>query len=110
LREVLREAPRPTAVICGNDVLAIGALAECHAQGIAVPREISVTGFDDLEMAAVVTPGLTTVHFPTAELGTYAAQHLLARIAGMPFEARVELPVELVVRGSTAPPSDLVIR
>jgi LacI family transcriptional regulator len=106
LRVVLREGPRPTAVICGNDVLAIGALAECHAQGITVPGDISVTGFDDLEMSAVVTPGLTTVHFPTAELGTYAAQQLLARIAGMPFEVRVELPVELVVRGSTAPPSD----
>ena len=105
LREVLRGAPRPTAVICGNDVLAIGALAECHAQGIAVPREISVTGFDDLEMAAVVTPALTTVHFPTAELGTYAAQHLLARLAGKPFAARTELPVELIVRASTAPPS-----
>jgi len=104
LREVLRGAPRPTAVVCGNDVLAIGALAECHAQGIAVPREISVTGFDDLEMAAVVTPPLTTVHFPTAELGTYAAQHLLARLAGKPFEARTELPVDLVVRASTAPP------
>jgi len=104
LREVLRGAPRPTAVICGNDVLAIGALAECHAQGIAVPREISVTGFDDLEMSAVVTPALTTVHFPTAELGTYAAQHLLARLAGKPFAARTELPVELVVRASTAPP------
>ena len=105
LRAMMRGARPPTAVMCGNDVLAIGALAECHAQGIVVPREISVTGFDDLEMAAVVTPGLTTVHFPTAELGTYAAQHLLARIAGMPFEARVELPVELVVRGSTAPPA-----
>ena len=104
LREVLRGAPRPTAVVCGNDVLAIGALAECHAQGIAVPREISVTGFDDLEMAAVVTPALTTVHFPTAELGTYAAQHLLARLAGKPFAARTELPVDLVVRASTAPP------
>ena len=105
LREVLRGSPRPTAVICGNDVLAIGALAECHAQGIAVPREISVTGFDDLEMSAVVTPALTTVHFPTAELGTYAAQHLLARLAGKPFDARTELPVELVVRASTAPPA-----
>jgi LacI family transcriptional regulator len=104
LREVLRGAPRPTAVVCGNDVLAIGALAECHAQGIAVPREISVTGFDDLEMAAVVTPALTTVHFPTAELGTYAAQHLLARLAGKPFAARTELPVDLVVRASTAAP------
>jgi LacI family transcriptional regulator len=105
LREVLQQGSRPTALICGNDVLAIGALAECHAQGIAVPREISVTGFDDLDMSSVVTPGLTTVHFPTAELGTYAAQQLLARIAGKPFEARVELPVELVVRGSTAPPA-----
>src|SRR5690349_7795559 len=104
LREVMRGAPRPTAIICGNDVLAIGVLAECHAQGIAVPREISVTGFDDLEMSAVVTPPLTTVHFPTAELGTYAARHLLARLAGKPFEARTELPVELVVRASTAPP------
>ncbi len=105
LREVLRGAPRPTAVVCGNDVLAIGALAECHAQGIAVPREISVTGFDDLEMASVVTPALTTVHFPTAELGSYAGQHLLARLAGKPFEMRTELPVELVVRASTAPPA-----
>ena len=105
LREVLRAAPRPTAVICGNDVLAIGALAECRTQGIDVPRALSITGFDDLEMAAVVTPGLTTMHFPTAELGTYAAQHLLARLGGKPFETRVELPVELVVRGSTAPPA-----
>jgi len=105
LREVLRGTPRPTAVICGNDVLAIGALAECQAQGIAVPREVSLTGFDDLEVAAVVTPALTTVHFPTAELGSYAAQHLLARLAGKPFEMRTELPVELVVRASTAPPA-----
>lgn len=105
LREVLRAAPRPTAVICGNDVLAIGALAECHAQGLAVPREISVTGFDDLEMASVVTPALTTVHFPTADLGSYAGQHLLARLAGQPFELRTELPVELIVRASTAAPA-----
>jgi LacI family transcriptional regulator, galactose operon repressor len=106
LRELLPGTPRPTAVICGNDVLAIGALAECQAQGIAVPREVSLTGFDDLEVAAVVTPALTTVHFPTAELGSYAAQHLLARITGKPFEMRTELPVELVVRASTAPPSN----
>jgi LacI family transcriptional regulator len=104
MRELLQPAPRPTAVICGNDVLAIGALAECHALGLAVPGEISLTGFDDMEIAAVVPPGLTTVHFPTAELGAYAAQHLIARLAGESFETRVELPVELIVRGSTAPP------
>ena len=105
LRELTRAVPRPTAVICGNDVIAIGALAECRAQGFDVPRHLSLTGFDDLEMSAVVTPGLTTVHFPTAELGGYAAQHLLARIGGQSFEMRTELPVELVVRDSTAPPS-----
>jgi LacI family transcriptional regulator len=105
LREVMRGSPRPTAVVCGNDVIAIGALAECLAQGLAVPRDISVTGFDDLEMSAVVTPALTTVHFPTAELGTFAGRHLLARLAGKPVEQRTELPVELVVRGSTAPPA-----
>ena len=104
LRELLRAVPRPTAVICGNDVLAIGALAECQARGLNVPRELSITGFDDLEMSAVVAPALTTVHFPTAELGSYAAQHLLARLAGKPFELRTELPVELVVRASTAAP------
>jgi LacI family transcriptional regulator len=91
-------------VVCGNDVLAIGALAECHAQGLVVPRDISVTGFDDLEMAAVVTPALTTVHFPTAELGMLAGQHLLARLAGKSVEQQTELPVELIVRASTAPP------
>jgi len=105
LRELMRAAPRPTAVICGNDVLAIGALAECQAMGLAVPREVSITGFDDLEMSAVVSPALTTVHFPTAELGSYAAQHLLARLADKPFEMRTELPVELVVRASTAAPA-----
>ena len=105
LREVLRGTQPPTAVICGNDVLAIGALAECQAQGLAVPRELSVTGFDDMEIAAMVTPPLTTVHFPTAELGTYAARHLLARLAGREVEMCTELPVELVVRGSTAPPA-----
>ena len=70
---------------------------------IGIPGN-ALTGFDDMEIAAAITPGLTTVHFPTAELGGYAAQHLIARLAGQPFEARVELPVELVVRGSSAPP------
>lgn len=106
MRELLQATPRPTAVICGNDVLAIGALAECRALGLAVPEELSLTGFDDMEIAAAMTPGLTTMHFPTAELGGYAAQHLVARLAGEAFEERIELPVELIVRGSTAPPRE----
>ena len=105
LLEVIDAAGGPTAVICGNDALAIGALAECHERGITVPGELSITGFDDREIAAVVTPGLTTVHFPAAELGALAAQHLLARLGGREIALRTELPVELVVRGSTAPPA-----
>ena len=105
LREVIAGDGAPSAVICGNDVLAIGALAECHERGIDVPRALSLTGFDDLEIAAVVTPALTTVHFPTTELGALAAQHLLARLAGREVQIRTELPVELVVRASTAPPA-----
>lgn len=104
LREVMMGSPLPTAVICGNDVLAIGAMTECAARGLAVPRDLSVTGFDDMEIAALMTPALTTVHFPTAELGAYAATHLLDRLAGKSVEMRRELPVELVVRGTTASP------
>jgi LacI family transcriptional regulator len=105
LREVLDAGGvQPTAVICGNDVLAIGALAECHERGLRVPGQISITGFDDMEIAAMITPALTTVHFPAAELGALAAQQLLARLAGQPVALRTELPVELVVRESTATP------
>jgi DNA-binding LacI/PurR family transcriptional regulator len=57
-----------------------------------------------MEIADVVTPGLTTIHFPASELGALAAQHLLARLTGQEVAPRTELPVELVVRGSTAPP------
>lgn len=106
LREVIAASGRPTAVICGNDVLAMGALAECAALGIAVPGEVSVAGFDDLEVASLITPALTTVRFPTTELGACAAKHLLARLSGEGVAPPRELPVELMVRGSTAAPAD----
>ncbi|HSN39517.1 MAG TPA: LacI family DNA-binding transcriptional regulator [Burkholderiales bacterium] len=104
LREVMAGPAPPTAVICGNDVLAIGAMAECNALGIAVPRQASITGFDDMEIASLMTPGLTTVRFPTAELGAYAANYLLSRLAGKNVNPMRELAVELIVRGTTAPP------
>lgn len=105
LSEVMTGRQPPTAVICGNDVLAIGAMAECHARAIAIPQRVSVTGFDDMEIASLMTPGLTTMHFPTTELGTDAARHLLARLRGEKVPLRTELPVELIVRGTTAPPA-----
>ena len=102
LREVMAASPQPTAVVCGNDVLALGAIAEAQAQGLKLPRDLSVTGFDDMEIASLVTPALTTVHFPTQELGSRAAAHLLARLAGADVPQQTELPVKLVVRESTA--------
>jgi LacI family transcriptional regulator len=106
LREVLRNAPRPTAVICGNDILAQGAMLEAAALGIAVPQSLSITGFDDMELAAQLPPGLTTIRIPSAEIGRRSAQHILARLNGEKTEMRTVLAVELIVRGSTAPPRE----
>ncbi len=104
MRSLMRQTPRPTAVICGNDVLAIGAVAEARALGLGVPGDVSVTGFDDLEISALLEPPLTTVRVPSRDIGRLAAEHLLARLAGAAVDLRREVPVELVVRRSTAPP------
>ena len=65
-RLLLERADPPTALVCGNDILAFGALAEAQAMGIAVPGAVSITGFDDLDLASPVTPPLTTVRVPSA--------------------------------------------
>ena len=82
MQSLLAATLRPTAVICGNDVLAMGAVRECHAQSIAVPGQMSVTGFDDMEAASILVPALTTVRVPMRELGYAAAQHILDQISG----------------------------
>lgn len=104
MRVLMRQEPRPTAVICGNDVLAVGASAEARALGLDVPGDVSITGFDDLEISAILEPPLTTVRVPTREIGRLAAEHLLARVAGPEAQRVREVSVELVVRRSTAPP------
>ena len=105
LRVLMSDPNPPTAVMCGNDVLAIGAIAECAALGIRVPQQLSVTGFDDMEIASLLSPGLTTMHFPADELGRLAAEHLLAQLSGRHTQWQRELAVELKVRGTTAPPA-----
>jgi LacI family transcriptional regulator len=105
LRAALTLKPRPTVVVCGNDMLAQGALLEAQALGIKVPEELSITGFDDMELSAQTPPGLTTVRIPTAEIGRRVAQHILLRLNGQATEPCTELDVELVVRGSSAPPA-----
>jgi LacI family transcriptional regulator len=104
MRALMSTSPRPTAVICGNDQLAFGALLECGRQGISVPRDVSVAGFDDLEFASQIRPSLTTLHVPAEEIGLRAAEYLLARIENRPVANMTEVPVNLIIRESTAPP------
>jgi DNA-binding LacI/PurR family transcriptional regulator len=91
-------------VIGGNDPLAIGALFECRDRGIEVPRDMSIAGFDDIELAGELSPGLTTVRVPSAEIGREAGRRLLARLAGKPVPVLKEMPAPLIVRGTTGPP------
>ena len=103
---LLRLPQPPTAVLCGNDILAFGALQECLWLSVRVPQEISITGFDDIEMAAHCYPGITTLHVPAYELGRCAGSALLAAIKKQPAPEHVRIDLQLIVRGTTAPPAD----
>lgn len=102
LAELLALEEPPSAIVCGNDLLAAGAVFEATARGISVPGRLSIMGIDNLDISAHLNPPLTTVHLPTARLGAAAAEQVLARIAGKSAPSRQELPVALVVRASTA--------
>jgi DNA-binding LacI/PurR family transcriptional regulator len=103
---LLRCEPRATALLAMSDQLAFGALDAARAQGLRVPADLSVVGFDDVPGAARAEPALTTVRQPHVEKGQQAGQLLLAALRdnkpGRPTE--IILPTELVVRDSTAPP------
>ncbi len=103
MTELLRRREAPTAVICVNDVHAVGALLACQALGVEVPRQVSVTGFDDMDISEHIPPGLTTMRVPKAEMGRAAADYLLRRLAGRDVAATTELDLEWIVRGSTGP-------
>ena len=107
--ELLQHDPRPTALLAMSDVVALGVLQAAAEIGLAVPRDLSVVGFDDSPVAEIATPALTTVAQPHGEKGRLAAQWLVEAIEqGGRFpepHRRVILPTELVVRESTAPPS-----
>lgn len=103
LPRLLAVATRPTAVFCANDRTAIGVLDAAHERAIAVPEELAVVGFDDIEEAAMTSPPLTTVANPALETGRAAARLLGDRMAGTyrgPARA-VTLPASLVVRATT---------
>jgi len=94
----------PTGLVVQSDLMAVGAIRTATAAGLRVPDDLSVVGFDDMPMAAHMRPALTTIRQDKARLGREAAAALLRRIERSPDQPpTVTLPVELVVRGSTAP-------
>jgi LacI family transcriptional regulator len=98
---LLAADPRLTAILCTTDALAVGVLAEARHLGIRVPKDLSVVGFDDVEIAAEVDPPLTTVNVPATEISRLAADHLVGVIAGNSIPMTTQLAARLVVRGST---------
>jgi len=94
----------PTAVVATNDVFAVGAMLACRDAGVQVPQDISITGVDNTDLGATQTPGLTSVSTPIVEVGRAAADQLVARLEGHPYEAFQVFPADIVHRGTTAPP------
>lgn len=93
----------PTAIMCGNDLLALGAIRAARIRGLRVPDDVAVTGFNDFEFAEFADPPLTTVRVPGYGLGRLGAESLIAQLGGDPVPAggrRLSLPVDLQLRGS----------
>jgi LacI family transcriptional regulator len=103
-RELLDLRPRPTAIVCFNDKVAVGVLKAATARGLRVPQDLSVAGFDDIDVSRATTPRLTTVRQPLQEMGRTAVTMLMRQLDGHAHEAlSMELETRLVVRESTGP-------
>jgi DNA-binding LacI/PurR family transcriptional regulator len=96
----------PTAVFCYNDMTALGALRCIREGGLRVPEEVSVIGFDDLFFASYTQPPLTTVRQPRRRMGLLAMEILLKLMSGQGSTDTIEVPAELILRESTAPPRE----
>ncbi len=103
VRELLGSGFRPTAIVCVNDYMAMGVLRELRARGVAVPGDVSVTGFDNIELAEFTNPALTTLDIPRAAIGRMALEALLQEEGSETAPREVLLDPELVVRDSTGP-------
>jgi len=102
VEELMAQADPPTAVFAGDDLLAVGAINGLHQLGLEVPRDVSVVGFDDIQMARHLTPPLTTVRLPMWEMGVAAAELLEQVLIAPKRQARqVVFDVDLVVRGTS---------
>jgi DNA-binding LacI/PurR family transcriptional regulator len=100
---LLRQPRRPTAVFALNDRMALGLIRAATTHGLRVPADLSVVGFDDISLATLLTPALTTVSQPGFALGKAAASALFQLLDNEPLVPSAALPAELIVRGSTGP-------
>jgi LacI family transcriptional regulator len=102
VRELLASRNRPTAIIAANDVMAIGALRELGRAGLQVPKDISVIGCDDIWLARLTDPQLTTIMIPRAEIGAAAVEAVLHTNSGEGRSGReIKIGTELLIREST---------
>jgi LacI family repressor for deo operon, udp, cdd, tsx, nupC, and nupG len=106
MNTLLKRGTGPTAVACYNDVLAIGAMDAITSSSLAVPQDISVTGFDDFSLGRTVKPSLTTVHVPLKDMGVLAVDRLMETIKGetSPIH-KILVSTKLIIRDSTAEPT-----
>ena len=103
MRTLLAGAVSLTAVFCGSDTIAAGVVKFCNQQGMAVPGDLSVLGFDNLEIAELTSPQLSTIEVPAEEMGLRTAEYILAPASQRVFMRNRELNTRLIVRGSTGP-------
>lgn len=110
MQRLLSLAERPTAVLASDDIIALGALKAAHDLGLRVPQDISITGFDGIDLTRYVSPALTTVRQPIEEMSRQALRLLLGIISGEALESEQVIRVhpELVVRQSTGPAPNLI--
>lgn len=103
LRTLMQRQPKPTAIVCGNDILACGAIFQCQRSNINVPGDLSIAGIDGLSIGSHVTPSLTTMSVPFYEMGELAATSLLSRLnSSEKSPDKIELKATLRIRESTA--------
>ncbi len=98
--ELMQTEHRPTVVMCGNDVLAAGAINRAKQLGLHVPDDISITGFDDIELASILHPPLTTVHVPHRQMGQIAAKELIDMVEKRSSGVMRKLDVRIEMRAS----------
>lgn len=103
---LLNSGRRPTAIVAASDAMAAGVISAAIKHGLKLPADLSITGFDDLQAASIVTPALTTIRQPLEQLGEVAADLLLGAQLTRKLEPSArQLDIELIVRDSTAPPA-----